>query len=71
MKDLCRDLIAVVAAAEPINGGNGQADMERLRDLAERARRLFNKREQDEIDLEAVEANIAARETSPGALPEG
>ena len=64
MKELCRDLVALVAAADPENGGSGVICYANLKALAERAAELIRPRELMEIEIEAIEENLLRREFS-------
>ena len=62
MNALCHDLVALVAAADPENGGSGVVRYTDLRALAERAAELMQPRERMEIEIEAIEENLQRRD---------
>lgn len=66
MIELCRDLVALVAAADPENGGHRQVPYEQLKALAVRAAELIQPRELMEIEIDAIEQNLASREHGAG-----
>lgn len=69
MIDLCRDLVALVASVDRENGGSGRVPFPVLKGLAVRAAALLRPRDVMEIEIDAIEANFAARDFV-GPLPE-
>lgn len=62
MHQLCHDLVALAAAANPENGGDGVVRYDQLKALSARAAQLILPRELMEIEIEAIEENLLRRE---------
>ena len=61
MEKLSRDLVALVAAADPENGGTGRICFADLKALAARAAELIRPRDVMEIEIQAIEDNLLRR----------